>query len=381
MAEKFRVVLTGGGSGGHVYPLLAVAEALQDKCDALHADVEFHYLGPNDAYSKLLTSRGVKMHAISSGKVRRYMSAQNFLDAPKFVIGFVQALFSLYAVMPDVVFSKGGTGALPVVMAAWFYRIPIAIHDSDAQPGLTNVHSGRFASRVFVSFERAAAFFAAKKVTVTGSPLRTELLGERISKEAAKEIMGFDKAQPLVLVLGGSQGAMRINEFVVVNLAQFIAQTSVLHQTGPANIDEVKKLSSAALANQPITFRYVAVAYFGGAPGSGDDMATALTAADVVVSRSGSSVFELAAFGLPAILIPITESANDHQRVDAYEFAKNGAGVVIEEANLVPGIFFSQLKQILGDADLRAKMSAASSAFFIPGAAEKIADELMRMGG
>lgn len=382
MAEKFRVVLTGGGSGGHVYPLLAVAEAVQKKCDDLHAAVEFDYLGPKDAYSALLTGRGVKMHAISSGKMRRYMSAQNFLDAPKFVVGFFQALFSLYAIMPDVVFSKGGTGALPVVAAAWFYRIPIAIHDSDAQPGLTNIHSGRFATRVFVSFERAAAFFASKKVMVTGAPLRTELMGERVSKEAAKEIVGFDKAQPLVLVLGGSQGATRLNEFVVVNLAQFIAQTSVLHQTGVANIDEVKKLSAAALANAPATaHRYVAVGYFGGAPGSGDDMATALTAADVVVSRSGSAVCELAAFGLPAILVPLAESANDHQRVDAYEFAKNGAGVVIEEANLLPGIFFSQLKQILEDADLRAKMSAASSAFFIPGAADKIADELMRMGG
>lgn len=381
MAETFRVVLTGGGSGGHIYPLLAVAEAVQEKCDALHADVAFDYLGPKDAYSVLLAGRGVRLHPISSGKLRRYFSLQNFLDAPKFLIGLVQALFSLYVIMPDVVFSKGGTGALPVVMAAWFYRIPIAIHDSDAQPGLTNVHSGRFASRVFVSFERAAAFFSAKKVMVTGAPLRAELMGERVSKEAAKEILGFDKTQPLVLVLGGSQGATRLNEFVLVNLAQFMAQTSVLHQTGPANIDEVKKLSSVALADLPVTYRYLAVGYFGGAPGSGDDMATALTAADVVVSRSGSSVCELAAFGLPAILIPLAESANDHQRVDAYEFAKNGAGVVIEEANLVPGIFFAELGKILSDADLRAKMSAASSAFFIPGAADKIADELMRMGG
>ena len=108
-------------------------------------------------------------------------------------------------------------------------------------------------------------------------------------------------------------------------------------------------------------------------------MATALAAADLVVTRSGSSVCELAAYGLPAILIPLTESANDHQRVDAYEFAKSGAAIVLEEANLLPGIFFSQLKNILTDNDLRAKMSAASSAFFIPGAADKIADELMRI--
>jgi UDP-N-acetylglucosamine--N-acetylmuramyl-(pentapeptide) pyrophosphoryl-undecaprenol N-acetylglucosamine transferase len=372
--EKFRVVLTGGGSGGHIYPLLAVAEALQKRLDELKAPVEFIYLGPKDAYSALLSARGISVQPIASGKLRRYFSADNFLDAPKFVIGFLQALFKLFFIMPDVVFSKGGTGALPVVVAAWFYRIPIAIHDSDAQPGLTNVTSGRFATRVFLSFERAAAYFNGTKVMVTGAPLRTELLGERVSKEAAKEIMGFDKSQPLTLVLGGSQGAMRINEFVLASLPQFVSLTSVLHQTGAGNFDEVKKLAGVALANAPTTTRYVPMPYLKDA-----DMLTAYTAADVIVARSGSSVCEFASFGLPAILIPLTESANDHQRVDAYEFAKNGAAVVIEEANLLPGIFFTQLKNILTDNDLRAKMSTASSAFFIPGAAEKIAEELMRI--
>jgi UDP-N-acetylglucosamine--N-acetylmuramyl-(pentapeptide) pyrophosphoryl-undecaprenol N-acetylglucosamine transferase len=375
MAEKaiFRIALTGGGSGGHIYPLLAVAEALQAKLDALKVPVEFAYFGPKDAYSALLAQRGVPVYPIASGKMRRYFSVQNFLDGPKLVIGFFQALFKLYVMMPDVVFSKGGTGALPVVVAAWFYHIPVAIHDSDAQPGLTNVTSGRFATRVFLSFERAAAYFNRNKVMITGAPLRTELLGERPSKEAAKEIMGFDKSQPLVLVIGGSQGAQRINEFVLTNITQFISMTSVLHQTGPANFAEVQKLATVALANAPITYRYVAIGYLS------SDMATTLTAADIVVARSGSSVCEFAAFGLPAILIPLTESANDHQRVDAYEFAKSGAAIVIEEANLLPGIFFVQLKNILTDADLRAKMSAASSAFFIPGAADKIADELMRI--
>ena len=384
--EKFRVVFTGGGSGGHIYPLLAVAEALQAKCNQLRAAVEFSYLGPKDAYSALLSARGIPVYPIASGKMRRYFSVQNFLDGPKFVIGFFQALWKLYFIMPDVVFSKGGTGALPVVVAAWFYRIPVAIHDSDAQPGLTNVTSGRFATRVFLSFARAAAYFRADKVEVTGSPLRTELLGERVSREAAKEIMGFDKTQPLVLIIGGSQGAQRINEFVLANLSQFMAMTSVLHQTGVGNFAEVEKLSKIALAETPVTYRYVPVGYFGGAGGAAGsaggasgDMATALTAADVVVARSGSSVCEFAAFGLPAILIPLSTSANDHQRVDAYEFAATGAAIVIEETNLLPGIFFAQLTNILTDADLRAKMSAASSAFFIPDAADKIADELMRI--
>ena len=368
--QPFRIVLTGGGSGGHIYPLLAVAEALQERLNELKVPVEFTYLGPKDPYSALLSERGIPICPIASGKIRRYFSPQNFLDAPKFAIGFFQALFRLYLIMPDVVFSKGGTGALPVVIAAWFYRIPVAIHDSDAQPGLTNVTSGRFATKVFLSFERAAAYFNRNKVEVTGAPLRTELLGERVPKEAAKEIMGFDKSQPLVLVLGGSQGAIRINDFVLENLQQFVSIVSVLHQTGTANLAEVQKLSAAALGKTPTPNRYTAVGYV-------DDMATALTAADMVVTRSGSSVCELAAFGLPAILIPLSESANDHQRVDAYEFANSGAAIVIEETNLLPGIFFSQLKQILSDPDLRTKMSAAATAFFIPDAAKKIAEGLM----
>ncbi len=328
------------------------------------------YLGPKDEYSALLAGHGVELRPIASGKLRRYMSAQNFLDAPKFVIGFIQALWKLYFIMPDVVFSKGGTGALPVVIAAWFYRIPIAIHDSDAQPGLTNVHSGRFATRVFLSFERAAKFFKSNKVMITGSPLRSELLGSRQTKEQAKEALGFDKSQPLTIILGGSQGAQRINEFVVAYLQQFVAVTSVMHQTGSGNFEDIKKLAAAAVTETPINTRYIPLPYF-------DDMKTALIAADLVVARSGSSVCEFASFGLPAILIPLADSANDHQRVDAYEFAKNGAAIVIEEANLVPGIFFAELKKILTDSDLRAKMSAASSAFFIPGAAERIAEELM----
>lgn len=371
--EKFRVVFTGGGSGGHIYPLIAIAEALQKRLDDLKAPFEFIYMGPNDIYSTLLSPHGISVQPIVSGKIRRYFSLQNIVDIPKFFIGFVQALFKLYFIMPDVVFSKGGTGALPVVVAAWFYRIPIAIHDSDAQPGMTNVVSGRFAGKIFLSFEKAAAYFNPGKTEITGAPLRTELLGERMAKETAKEIMGFDKTQPLVLILGGSQGAMRINEFVVGNLDQFLSEVQVLHQTGLSNFSDVQKLSQASLANAPTKYRYVPIGYLD------KDLPIALTAADLVVARSGSSVFELAVFGLPAILIPLAESANDHQRADAYEFAKAGAAIVIEEANLLPGIFFAQLKTILSNVELRTKMSSASTAFFIPGAAEKIAEGLIAL--
>jgi UDP-N-acetylglucosamine--N-acetylmuramyl-(pentapeptide) pyrophosphoryl-undecaprenol N-acetylglucosamine transferase len=373
--ETFNVVLTGGGSGGHIYPLFAVAEVLKAKVQALGGETQFSYIGPRDAYATLFADRGIAVREIMAGKIRRYFSFENILDIPKFFIGVWQALWQMYLVMPDVVFSKGGTGAFPVVLAAWFYRIPVAIHESDAEPGLTNLVSSRFARKIFVSFARAAHYFDPSHTTVSGAPIRPELLNNRPTREDARESLNFNKNEPLALILGGSQGSVRINEFIAANLAEIVKTSQVLHQTGMANIEDVKKLSNAALAEQPASssVRYQPVNYLT------EKLQDALEAADIVVMRPGGSIFEIAAFGIPAILIPIAESANDHQRVNAYEFANAGGGVVIEETNLLPGIFLSQFKKILSDNDLRAKMGAASAKFFVPGAAETIADGILAM--
>ena len=379
MAEKFRVVLTGGGSGGHIYPLLAVADILIKKSGELNFDEELIYCGARDSYAPLFEARGIRIVTIASGKLRRYFSLDNFLDIPKVFIGFIQAFWKLYWLMPDVIFSKGGPGALPVVIAGWFYRIPVAIHESDAIPGLTNTLSSRFARKIFLSFDAAAEKFgkgASKKITVVGSPIRTELLEHRSKSELAKGSLGFSSSHPLMLVLGGSQGSIRVNNFILTNLPAIVAITQVLHQTGAANFLEVQKLSHAALIDTPATVnRYLPVNYFT------DDYATALEAADVVVARAGSgTTFEIAAFGKPAILIPLSDAANDHQRANAYAFAEAGAAVVIEESNLLPGIFLNELNKVLTNSDVRKKMSEASAKFFTPGAAESIADEVMRMG-
>ncbi len=365
------MVFTGGGSGGHVYPLIAVAEALEGRLKAMQAPYEFFYMGPQDRYARLLAEKGIAVHPMMTGKLRRYLSFQNILDIPKFAIGFVQAFWKLYILMPDAVFSKGGAGAFGVVVAAWFYRIPVFIHESDAEPGLNNLLSSRFSTGIFVSFARAARYFNPAITKVIGSPLRTELTGPRTTKELAKENLGFDPVKPLALIMGGSQGSTRINEFILSNLPTLISRTQVLHQTGQENFADVEKLSRAALLDAGTGNRYEAVPYLT------DGMAMAMTAADFVISRSGSSVFELAAFGLPAILIPLAESANGHQLIDAEEFAKTGAAIVIEEDNLLPGIFFGQLDRILSEGGLRERMSAASSRFFIPGAADAIAGDVI----
>lgn len=377
MPKTFRIVLTGGGSGGHIYPLVAVAEAIQEKATAAGINYTLAYLGPKDSYGALFTSQGITVQTILSGKIRRYFSLENILDVPKFFLGLIQAFWKMYVIMPDIIFSKGGTGALPVIIAGWFYNISILIHESDAKPGLTNLASSRFAKKVFLSFSAAETYFKTKKTEVVGTPVRKDLLeGRAVASEPAKEKLGFDTKIPLTLVIGGSQGSSRINEFIVTNLGKILEVTQLLHQTGIANFDETKELAHAALLDSPIKNRYHPVNYFT------NDLATALTAADLVVGRPGSgSVFELSAFGKPAILIPLEESANDHQRANAYAFSKSGGAIIIEESNLLPGIFLEQLKSILINNDLRAKMAAASAAFFIPGAAEKIAEEILEMGG
>ena len=365
---SLRIVLTGGGSGGHVYPLIAVAEALEKRVIELKLPTELIYIGPKDAYGGLFASHGIHTRYIFAGKIRRYFSLQNIIDLPKFILGFVQALFTLYFIMPDVIFSKGGTGALPVILAGWFYRIPVVIHESDARPGLTNLTSARFAKKIYTSFKSAAYYFNPKRTEVSGAPMRTELLAGRTTRELAKETLNFDPQQPLTLILGGSQGSTRINNFILENLTAILKDTQVLHQTGVGNFREVQKLSHAVLIDMPTQSRYQPVNYFD------KNLAVALTAADLVITRSGSgTLFELAAFGDPALLIPLPEAANDHQRLNAYEIAEAGGAIVIEETNLLPGIFLPQLKGILDNAELRAKMSAAATQFFTPGAAEKIA--------
>jgi UDP-N-acetylglucosamine--N-acetylmuramyl-(pentapeptide) pyrophosphoryl-undecaprenol N-acetylglucosamine transferase len=379
MSSIIRIIFTGGGSGGHIYPLLAVSEELAKLAVAKNLELEPHYMGPKDEYAKILSEAGFRVQFIPAGKLRRYFSLANFVDIPKFFFGFIAALFKMYFTMPDAIFSKGGTGAFPAVLAGRFYRIPVIIHESDATPGLTNLLSARFATRIAVSFERTLNFFSPKKTAWVGTPLREKLLADIPSKEDALDELGFEAGEPLVLILGGSQGAVRINEFILANLEMFLKETQILHQTGYVNFAEVEKLAKAALASVPIKNgiknRYKAVPYL-----DYEEMKTALAAADLVVARAGSgTISETSAFGKPAILIPLKESANDHQRINAYEFAKSGAALVIEEANLLPGLFLNQLRSVIKNPEMLSKMSTASAKFFKPGAAEIIANEILRI--
>jgi UDP-N-acetylglucosamine--N-acetylmuramyl-(pentapeptide) pyrophosphoryl-undecaprenol N-acetylglucosamine transferase len=319
----------------------------------------------------------VTCYDLPGAKLRRYFSVENILDVPRFFWALLKAFWRLWVLMPDVVYSKGGPGALPVVFAAWCYHIPVLVHDSDMIPGLTNRISSHFARRIAVSFEAAQQYFPKRKVAWTGHPQRRSMLQAGQSRESAKAHFGFLPAEPLILVIGGSQGSQRINEAMLGGLSQIAQVAAVLHQAGTANVEEATELARAGMLTVDGTvaarhpwkvFPYLA------------EMGQALLAADLVVSRSGSSsIFEIASFGRAAILVPLEESANDHQKANAVAFAQAGGGVVLEEANLIPSILGRLIAEILVDTPRRTAMEVASRAFSKDGGAEIIASELLRI--
>ncbi len=374
--KMLRILFTGGGTGGHITPIIAVAEEVQNIAKQKNLELDLRYFGSPEAYQNLLEMNGITVSRIISSKWRRYFDLRNFIDIPRFAIGFFQALWCVFWFMPDVAFSKGGPGALPVVLACAFYGVPIIIHESDTIPGLANKISGHFSKIIVLSFVSAASSFKGNTIAV-GTPIRRELLREMPEQMTAKKIFGFDSAKPVILVISGSQGAVRINDFVLDVALLLVKQFQILHQTGINNFEQVKsELTSIAknFAGEEKD-RYKIVPYFD------KGLKDAYSAADIIVSRAGSaSIFEIALFGKPAILIPLPEAAGDHQTKNAYEYANTGAAIVIETDNLTPNVFINQLKKLLFDPGKLKAMSEAAKKFAKPEAAKIIAEEIIKLG-
>ena len=379
-----RILFAGGGTGGHIYPILAVTEELQKAAINGKIDLNLRYFSDPERYNFLLASNGILVSKIFSAKLRRYFDIRDLFDIPLFFISVIQSFWKVFWFMPDVLFSKGGPGSLPVVLACWFYRVPIIIHESDSAPGLANLMASKFADRIAVSFNSSTEFFIAKnaelseKIALTGNPTRKSLTDNALEQEAAKQIFSFDSKKPLILIIGGSQGSAKINDFMLnASLELMEADIQVLHQTGVNNFDDAKKELKFILENytEKEMARYKIVPYFE------KDLQDAYAAADIIISRAGSgSIFEIAAFGKPSILIPLQKSAQNHQIQNAYEYAGSGAAIIVEEANLMPNIIISQIKKIVSDPEKFKKMSEAAKNFSKPEAAKIISEEIIKLG-
>ncbi|MFA5172998.1 MAG: undecaprenyldiphospho-muramoylpentapeptide beta-N-acetylglucosaminyltransferase [Candidatus Paceibacterota bacterium] len=374
--KKIRIIFTGGGTGGHIYPLVAVFKEVKRIADKNNREIEARFFGASGKYQTMLEGYGMKIGKIISSKIRRYFSPLNLLEPFKFIYGIFQALIKVYFFMPDVIFSKGGPGALPVVLAGFFYRIPVIIHESDAVPGLTNRISAKFAKRIAISFKSAEVFFNGKKTALVGNPVRDDLINNRDDQIFAKRYWGFNPEKPVILVLGGSQGSEIINDVIIRNAPELLKKYQIIHQTGEDKFKEAKgelEFIGKEIGKEEAK-NYQLLAYLS------KDLKEAYTAADLVVGRAGAgTIFEIASFGKPAILIPLANSAGEHQRLNAYEFTETGGGKVIEEDNLLNNVLLIQIDKILSDKDNLKKMQEASLNFFIPNSAEMIGEEIFRI--
>ncbi len=366
-----RIVLTGGGSGGHVFPLIAVARKIKEK---IGSEAEFLYIGSGaDIEKEMMDKEGISAKHVLAGKRRRYFSLRNFIDFFKIPAGIIQSLWMLLRYMPDVVFSKGGYVSVPVALAAWVYRIPVIIHESDAVPGTANQIIAKFCRHIIVAYPEARQYFESRATALWGNPVRENINQGNIEK--ARQIFHFTESKPTVLVMGGSQGSRIINEAIIKILPKILFRTQVIHQTGEKNYDEVvhKAAEQGIKAGRE---GYYPVKFLGD-----EEIKEAYALADLVISRAGAgSIAEIAANKKPSILIPLENSANDHQRMNAYALAKIGGALVLEETNLGEHIFLEKIEKILDDNELREKMAREINFFHHPQAAEHIAAGVIETG-
>ncbi len=366
-----KIVFTGGGTGGHFYPIIAIAEAVQDITREKYlVPPKMYYIAPQPFDARALFENNIVFLRSPAGKLRRYASIRNLIDPFITVFGFFWSLLQLIRIYPDVIVSKGGYASIPTVLAGRVIGIPIIIHESDAKPGRANLIASRFAKKIAVSFESATQYFPKKvrgKIARTGAPIR-KLFFLPPPKDAYA-LLGLDQKIPTLLVLGGSQGSQHINEVLTESLPELVKSMNVIHQTGTKNIESTKVIASMALENNKYSDRYHPFAYL-----SAEAMHQASGVTDAVVSRAGAgSIAEIAIWRLPAILIPIPEKISHDQRSNAYAYARTGAATVIEEHNLVPHLLISEIRRIINNPEVMTTMRKASTAFADKDAARLIA--------
>lgn len=369
-----KIVFTGGGTGGHFYPIIAIAQKVNKIIDDEKImGVKLYYLSDSPYDKEALFENNIIFEQVVSGKMRTYFSIKNFFDIFKVFFGIINATYKLFTIYPNVVFGKGGYGSYPTLVAARFLRIPVVIHESDSVPGRVNRRAGRFAKRIAISFQEAAEYFSSDKTAWTGQPIRAEI-EHPAEHDKALKYFKLESNLPVVLVLGGSQGAELINNAVLDALPTLLKNYQIIHQTGVRNFKTVTGQAEVILKDDKSKTRYLPFAFLNPL-----HMKNAAGVASVVVSRAGSALFEIASWGLPAILIPFTNSNGDHAKKNAFNYARAGACSVIEEMNVTGNILSSEVERIIEDRVVWERMSTHAKVFNKPDAAAKIARELVDM--
>lgn len=374
-----RIVLTGGGTGGHMIPFEPLVEMLRrvhlETKEELPVWIErntldLYFMGVMDGESKEFYKRlGLKTIVIPAGKLRRYPSMKTVTDVLwRMPLGFSLALWHMWRIMPDAVISKGGYGSVPVGLAAFIFRVPLLLHESDAVMGLANKLMANWAQVITVGFAatRHEMGYHKRKTIVTGTPVRPGLARE--NSAGAKRLFGFGENEPVVLIMGGSQGAEKINDLTLEIIPNLIEKAGIIHLSGVNNLATVKKRTDRILKAGRRKHVYK---LFGALT---DHMGAALMAADLVVSRAGAtSLAELARLRKPAIVIPLAQAAQDHQHANAQLMEVAEAVRVISQENLGRNILLQNIYNLLDDLELRDVLKQNIARFDYPNAARDIA--------
>lgn len=321
-----KIVMTGGGTAGHVTPNIALMPALKE------AGYDIQYIGSYNGIEKgLIEAQDIPYTGIDSGKLRRYFDIKNFSDPFRVIKGFAQAVGLMHKIKPDIVFSKGGFVSVPVVLAAKICNIPAIIHESDITPGLANKIAIKGAKKVCCNFPETLKYLPSDKAVLTGSPIRRELLSG--NKENAYKLCGFPaEKKPVLLIIGGSLGSRAINEAVRNVLSTLLQDFHIIHLCGKGNLDE-----SLTGTTGYAQFEYVSA-----------ELTDMLALADLAISRAGAnSICELLALHKPNILIPLSAAASrGDQILNANSFEKQGFSYVIKEEDVTDEVLLSAVKEV-----------------------------------
>lgn len=327
-ATKNNIILSGGGTGGSVTPLIALAEEMELRHPGTYA---FHWIGTDSGIERRLTSAyPFVYHSIAAGKLRRYFSVQNFLDWINIVIGFFQSLVLLHSLKPRIVMSAGGFVSVPLIWAARLMDVPVLVHQQDFRPGLANKLMAPFATAITTVFEKSVSDYGAKAQWI-GNPMRQQIKAAR----------GEAHSKPCLLVLGGGTGSQSINELITANLKDLLEFVDVVHITGKHNV------RSALREDLPGYQSYDLL--------DGFHMAKAMVNADMVLTRAGlGTLSELSYLGKTTIIIPIPDS---HQEDNANYFSEHKAAIVLNQKSLNNEVFVSLLRDLSSNQIKREELS------------------------
>ena len=370
--KKYKIIFTGGGTGGHIFPLVAIIRELKKILPKELLDI--YYIGPKDSLSeKYISKENVDIRYIYTGKMRRYIGGramlENFIDIFfRIPVGMIQSFFYLYIFSPDLIFGKGGYGSFPIILIAKIFQVPVILHESDAILGATNQFLQKISTEIFVSFPKTEKVIN-NKMFVVGNPIREEIL--KGNKEKAKEIFKLNGDKHVILILGGSQGSERINDLFLSSASLFLENFQVIHQCGTNNYQQISAESKATI-KEDLKKNYYLASFL-----DEEELSHAYALADLVVSRAGSgSIFEIAAVGRGGVLLPLPEAAQQHQVKNAYAYASVGAGIVFEEENMSPHFFLEKIKELFSPIEQIRIMERNAKNFAKPRAAFVIASYL-----